>query len=156
MLYLLLMLISNDPMYDLIEKSKSASLATMYEDAPFTSMVPYAIDKQGRPIIFISDLAIHTKNLQKSPKCSLMAGKENKDDVFNSQRITFIGKMEKVPNKEIEEVKKAYLAKYPDQEYLFGLEDFSFYRMEIKKIYYVGGFGDISWIALDDYLKHWK
>lgn len=160
MLYLLSLLMAmvatEDQMYKLVETSKTAALGTMQKDAPFISLVPYAVDKQGNPIIFISELAVHTKNLQKSSNCSLMASKENKEDVFNSQRITFIGKMEKVPEKEVEEVKKAYLAKYPDQEYLLELEDFAFYRMKITKIYYVGGFADIHWIELNEYQKHWK
>lgn len=143
-------------MYKLVEKSKTAALGSMQKDMPFISLVPYAIDKKGNPIIYVSSLAVHTKNLQKSPNCSLMVSRENKEDVFNSQRLTFLGRMEKVPEKEIEEVKKAYLEKYPDQEYLLELEDFAFYRMTITKIYYVGGFGDINWIELKDYLKHWS
>lgn len=143
-------------MYKLVEKSKTAALGSMHKDMPFISLVPYAVDKKGNPIIYVSSLAVHTKNLQKSPNCSLMVSRENKEDVFNSQRLTFLGRMEKVPEKEIEEVKKAYLEKYPEQEYLLELEDFAFYRMTITKIYYVGGFGDINWIELKDYLKHWS
>ncbi len=143
-------------MYKLVEKSKTAALGSMHKDMPFISLVPYAVDKKGNPIIFVSQLAVHTKNLHKNPNCSLMVSRENKEDVFNSQRLTFLGRMEKVPEKEVEEVKKAYLEKYPDQEYLLELEDFAFYRMTITKIYYVGGFGDISWIELKEYLKHWS
>lgn len=143
-------------MYKLIEKSKTAALGSMHKDTPFISLVPYAVDKKGNPIIFVSELAVHTKNLQKSPNCSLMVSRENKEDVFNSQRLTFLGRMEKVPEKEVEEVQKAYLEKYPDQEYLLQLDDFAFYRMTITKIYYVGGFGDINWIELKEYLKHWS
>ncbi|NIQ15863.1 MAG: pyridoxamine 5'-phosphate oxidase, partial [Candidatus Dadabacteria bacterium] len=69
---------------------------------------------------------------------------------------TFIGKMEKVPYKEVEAVKKAYLAKHPGQEYLLDFVDFTFYRMKIEKIFYIGGFGDINWIDVDDYLEHWE
>ena len=152
----MVLLSADNQMYKLIESSKTAALGSMQKDTPFISLVPYAIDKTGNPIIFISDMAVHTKNLQKTASCSLMMSKENKEDVFNSQRVTFLGKMEKVPEKEIEEVKKAYLEKYPDQEYLMELDDFAFYRMKITKIYYVGGFGDINWIAIDEYLKHWN
>lgn len=151
-----MMLMWEDKMYELVEKSKTAALGSMYKDAPFISLVPYAVDKHGSPIIFISDMAVHTKNLKKNPQCSLMISRENKDDVFNSKRITLLGKMEKVPEDDLEEVKKAYLEKYPDQEYLMELEDFAFYRMKITKVYYVGGFGDITWIEVADYLKHWK
>lgn len=161
MLYILSLLVCfamEDKMYNLLEKSQSAAFGTMYGDVPFTSLVPYVLDGKGRPILYISELAIHTKNIHKNPICSLMVGKEDKDDVFNSQRITFIGKIEKIPEKDMAEAKKAYLKKYPTAEILMEmeLEDFSLYRIKITKIYYVGGFGDISWIALDDYLKHWK
>lgn len=146
----------NSQMKDLINKTKIASLSTMYKDYPYTSLVPYAIDGKGRPIIFISDLAMHTKNLNKISKCSLMASKISKDDIFNSARITFIGKMTKVSDGEIEEVKKIYLEKHPVSESLLELVDFSFYRMEIDHIHYIGGFGDINWYDKDQYLKLWK
>ena len=68
----------------------------------------------------------------------------------------FIGKMKKVVGKEIEEVKKTYLKKYPDAEGFLELEDFAFYRMDIDKIYYVGGFGDIEWIEKSEYVKQIK
>ncbi len=143
------------PMFELAENSKLGSLATLYKDTPFVSLVPYALDHQGRPVIFISDLAIHTKNISKNPKCSLMLSKQDNDDLFNSPRITYIGKMERVPDDDVDLVKKAYLAKYPDVESLLDLEDFAFYRLDIKSIYYIGGFGDINWIDLDEYIQHW-
>lgn len=144
-------------MFDLVEKTKSASLSTVRpeDDIPFTSFVPFALDK-GTPIIFISELAVHTKNLDKNSKCSLMVVKVDKKDLMNSQRITFIGKMKKVDDKEVKELKKLYLERFPDAEYLMELEDFSFYRMEIDKIYYIGGFGEIEWIKAEDYKTHWK
>jgi len=161
MLYLLSLLVlsfmeDHSQMKDLANKSKTASLSTMYKEYPYTSLVPYAMDSKGRPIIFISDLAMHTKNLSKVSKCSLMASKEDKKDIFNSARVTFIGKMTKVPDGEIEEVKKIYLEKYPASESLFELEDFSLYRMEVDHIHYIGGFGDINWYDKQHIEKIWK
>jgi putative heme iron utilization protein len=151
-----LLLAFTDPMINLVEKGKMASLATIYKDGtPFTSLVPYALDSEGRPIIFISELAIHTKNLNKKSSCSLMVSEIDNKDLFNSARLTYMGEMKKVPKSEIDKAKKAYLIKYPDAEYLLDLEDFSFYYLEIKKIYYIGGFGDINWIELNEYKKYW-
>lgn len=143
-------------MKDLISKTKIASLSTMYKEYPYTSLIPYAIDKKGRPIILISDLAMHTKNLNKNNKCSLMATKINNKDIFNSARATFIGKMNKVPKDEFDEVKKIYLEKYPDAESLLELDDFSFYRMGVEYIHYIGGFGDINFYDRDQIKEIWK
>jgi len=156
MIYLLpflLLAMDHSEMKDLISKTKTASFSTMYKEYPYTSLVPYAIDGKGRPIIFISDLAMHTKNLNKNNKCSLMATKINNKDVFNSARATLIGKMTKVPK---DEVKKIYLDKYPDAESLLDLDDFSFYRMEVEYIHYIGGFGDINWYNKDQIIEIWK
>jgi putative heme iron utilization protein len=153
---LLCLIAEDNQLNQLVKKTTAASLATMYKDIPFNSLTPYALDKNGNPIILISKLAIHTKNLDKNANCSLMVSKIDKTDVFNSQRVTFIGKMKKVTGKEVEEVKKIYLKKYPDAEGFLELEDFAFYRMDIDKIYYVGGFGDIEWIEKSDYVKQIK
>jgi hypothetical protein len=148
---------------ELANNGKTAALSTMYnsdatkgKDYPYTSLVPYTLDKQGRAIIYVSDLAMHTKNLRKNNKCSLMVSKEKKDDIFNSARITFIGTMKKVPDDEVEEVKKLYLEKYPDAKELVDFYDFSFYRMEVEHIHYIGGFGDINWYQKDQIKKIWE
>ena len=163
LLSLLLLVAEGAEMKGLIREGKIASLATMYssmatkgENYPYTSLVPYIVDKEGRPIVFISDLAMHTKNLKRNSKCSLMVSKINEDDIFNSARVTLIGTMEKVPEKEIEEIKKIYFEKYPVSKDLLDMWDFSFYRMEVEHIHYIGGFGDINWYQKDQIKKIWE
>jgi len=153
---LLLLCALQNPMIDLVKEGKVATLSTTYDKVAFGSLVPYVLDKKGRPIIFASDLALHTKNIKKDPKCSLMVAKLNKDDIFNSARITFIGKIVKIPDKELEEAKELYLERHKAAEDFAELEDFSFYRLEIEKIYWVGGFGSIDWIELKEYQKSFK
>src|SRR5581483_2971023 len=155
MILLICLLLMEDysDLKDLANKTQTAALSTMYKEYPYTSLVPYVIDEQGRPIVFISDLAVHTKNLKKNNKCSLMACKIDKKDVFNSARITFIGKMIKVDKNE---VKKVYLDKYPDAESLLDLDDFNFYRMEVEYIHYIGGFGDINWYDKTSIKEIWR
>lgn len=156
MITLLLLCALQNPMIDLVKEGKVATLSTNYDKVAFGSLTPYVLDNKGRPIIFVSDLALHTKNFKKDPKCSLMVAKIDKDDIFNSARITFIGKMVKVSDKELEEIKKLYLARHKSAEDFVELEDFSFYRLEIEKIYWVGGFGDIEWIEPKKYLENFK
>jgi hypothetical protein len=141
-------------MIDLVKEGKISTLSTTYDKVAFGSLVPYALDSKGSPVIFVSDLAIHTKNIKKDSKCSLMIAKISEDDIFNSSRITFIGKMVKVPEKELPEIKKIYLEKHESVKGFIDFKDFVFYRLEIDKIYWVGGFGDISWVELQDYQKN--
>lgn len=156
MFTLLLLCTLQNPMIDLVKAGKAATLSTTHDKVAFGSLVPYVLDGKGRPVIFVSDLAIHTQNLKKDPKCSLMVAKIDKNDIFNSARITFIGKMVKVPDKELEEIKKLYLARHKSAEDFVDFEDFNFYRLETEKIYWVGGFGDIEWIDPKEYFENFK
>jgi len=143
----------NESWHDLVSESDISVLTTSYEDASFGSLTPFTIDGSGNPVIFISDLALHTQNLQKNSNCSMVIFKLNKDNLFNSQRITLIGKMTKTTDKEIQIV---FLKKHKQAKDFIELGDFSFYIMEITKIYYVGEFGDIRWIELEEYKNSFK
>lgn len=130
-----------------------ATLCTDYNGTPFGSLAPYALDKDYNPVIFISDLAVHTKNLTKNSASSMMVMKVDKDNVFNSKRITFVGKMVKV--EKLEEVSEIFFTKHKQAKDYAEL-DFTFYRMEISKIYYIGTFGDIRWVDVKDYRNECK
>lgn len=146
----------DDAMYKLVKEGPVASLSTNFKGTPFGSLTPYALDDKGRPIIFISDLAQHTENLQKKSKASLMIHKVDKEDVYSSPRIIFVGRMVKVPDKEREAVAKVYLKRNPQAEQIIEFGDFNFYRMEITTIHYYGGFADSNWITPEDYYKGFK
>lgn len=149
------LMMENKEMYDLIKSEKIAALSTDYKGTPFGSLVPYALDANGNPVIFISTLATHTKNLVKKSECSVMMQKIDHDDVFNSARVTLIGKMEKVTNKEeITATRKIFFDRFPNARNFEELHDFDFYRMKIDKVYYIGGFGDINWITAESYYKN--
>jgi len=142
-----------------VKLAKGGTILTLSSDhkgTPFGTPAPYALDKEGRPVVFLSNMAVHTKNLKKNDKCSVMVFKENKDDPFNSARVTFVGKMVKIEDKERAEYKKLFLAKNKTAEDFADFEDFNFYRLEIEKIFYVGGFGDAGWVEVEDYLKAYK
>jgi len=144
-------------MCGLVRQGTMASLSTDYKGTPFGSLVPYGVDAEGRPYIFVSTLSVHTKNILKNSKASIMVYKEDKDDPFNSQRVTFVGKMVKITDaKEREALNTAYLKKYPAAKAFNDFGDFHYYRLEIERIHYIGGFGDIQWVEWKDYKKEWK
>lgn len=145
-----------DPMHNLVTKAKAGVLSSDYKGTPFGSFMPYVLDKEGTPIIFVSDLARHTQNINTNPKCSLIVHKLISKDIFNSPRITLIGKMVKISDKERKAIAKDYLKVHSGAEDFIDFADFNFYRLEISSIYWVGQFGDIQEVEVADYRKLFK
>src|SRR5215471_11047962 len=115
---------------------------------PFGSVMPYAVDEHGRPIFLISTMAMHTQNLQADPRASLLATQTDGDaDPLVASRVTLLGNVLPVAQLETAAVRKLYLASYANSKYWVDYEDFSFYRMEVVDVYYVGGFGVMGWIT---------
>jgi len=56
-----------------------------------------------------------------------------------------------VPEAEVAEARKLYLARYANSKHWVDFEDFSFYRMDVVDVYYVGGFGVMGWVTASDY-----
>jgi len=119
---------------------------------PFGSVMPYAVDERGRPIFLISTMAMHTQNLEADPRASLLVTQADGDrDPLGSSRVTVLGKVLVVGEQEIKSVRKLYLASYANSRHWVDYEDFSFYRMEVADVYYVGGFGVMGWIPASEY-----
>lgn len=138
----------------LLHSTKTGSLATISVDFPgypFGSVVSYALDELGRPLLLLSDLAEHTRNLQADSRASLMATEDDRPgDVLALGRVTLIGDLSGVPADELEAVRATYLAVHPNAVYVdFG--DFNFYRLDVSSVRYVGGFGHMSWVDADEY-----
>ncbi|HEV3305972.1 MAG TPA: DUF2470 domain-containing protein [Candidatus Sulfotelmatobacter sp.] len=119
---------------------------------PFGSVMPYGLDAQGRPIFLISTMAMHTQNLQADPRASLLVTQADGDgDPLGASRVTLIGNVLTIPQSEIADARKLYLERYANSKYWVDFEDFSFYRMNVVDVYYVGGFGVMGWVKASDY-----
>jgi putative heme iron utilization protein len=148
---------NNDDAIKLAKKGKLAALGTDLKGSPFVSVAPVALDDKGRPFLYLSSMAAHTKNLKAKADASLMISKEDKENIFNSARLSFVGKMKLVEDeKEVAELKKVFFDRYPEAKDFEELHDFGFYRMEVEKLHYIGGFGDIRWIDGKDWTKTFK
>jgi hypothetical protein len=62
-----------------------------------------------------------------------------------------MGNVLTIPEPEVPEARKLYLARYANSQYWVDFEDFSFYRMDVVDVYYVGGFGVMGWVSNADY-----
>lgn len=119
---------------------------------PFGSVMPYGLDDHGRPIFLISTMAMHTQNLRADPRASLLVTQaESGGDVLGASRVTLLGDVLPIAGPELSEARKLYLARYENSKYWVDFEDFSFYRMSVVDVYYVGGFGVMGWVDAADY-----
>lgn len=128
---------------------RTGSLSTMMADdgTPYASLVLTAFDHDATPILLISRLADHTKNILKQPRVSLLCdGTSGLAEPLTGPRVTLLGHAEKT---EDARVKQRYLARHPSAEMYAGFADFAFYRINVERAHIVAGFGKIHW--LDDF-----
>jgi heme oxygenase (biliverdin-IX-beta and delta-forming) len=119
---------------------------------PFGSVMPYGLDTRGRPIFLISTMAMHTQNLEADPRASLLVTQPDASgDPLGASRVTLVGNVLTIPEPEIADARKLYLDCYANSRYWVDFEDFSFYRMDVVDVYYVGGFGVMGWVQASDY-----
>jgi len=116
---------------------------------PFGSVTPYISDHAGQPLILISTLAEHTRNLQADPRVSLIV-QPFSDSMQETARVTLLGRAIRVDDKPGH--RSRYLNRFPQAETYFAMHDFNFYRIEPVRVRYIGGFGKIHWIEPEGYL----
>ncbi len=123
---------------------------------PFGSVTPYGLDERGQPLFLISSMAMHTQNLEADSRASLLVAEASTpDEALGAGRVTLLGearKIEKENDTKLAEVRRRYLAAYPNAQYWVDFDDFSFYRLEVNDLYFVGGFGVMGWVTVENYL----
>ncbi|MEO8735364.1 MAG: DUF2470 domain-containing protein [Edaphobacter sp.] len=121
---------------------------------PFGSLMPYALDPEGRPLFLISNMAMHTQNIKADPRASLFVTQPAADgDPLGAARATLIGNILQAPEEDKSTVRELYLARHENSRYWVDFADFSFFRMDILDVYYVGGFGVMGWVTADAYTQ---
>ena len=137
----------------LVRQCDNAVLSTMYAEGtgwPYGSLVMTASDYEGRPILLLSDLAEHTKNLERNSRVSLLFdGTDGLDDRLTGARVTVMGRVA-VTTKPPDRFR--YLARHPSAAAYESFADFNFYSIEVTKVLQVAGFGQIDWIQAAAYV----
>ena len=139
----------------LLYLGRTGSLSTLSRKQPgfpFGSVMPYGLDGQGRPVFLISSMAMHTQNLQADPRASLLVTQPDATgDPLGASRVTLLGTVALAPEAEVPKARELYLQRHPNSKYWVDFEDFSFYRMNVVDVYYVGGFGVMGWVSAPEY-----
>ncbi|MGH7315245.1 MAG: HugZ family protein, partial [Candidatus Rokuibacteriota bacterium] len=128
------------------------TLSRRHPGHPFVSVMPYAPDERGRPLLLVSTLAMHTQNLDTDPRASLLVAQAGAgDDPLALARVTLMGQGVRLSSAERAEARDAYLARHPNARYWVDFEDFAFWRLILTDVYFVGGFGAMDWLEIRDY-----
>jgi hypothetical protein len=132
-----------------------ATLATLLDGAwPYASLVLVALDADAAPLLLISELAEHTKNLRREPRASLLFDRTaGLAEPLTGARVTVLGAMAPVADETIRARGLArYIARHPAAEAYTGFHDFRLWRLAPERAHLVAGFGRIHWLAADAFL----
>jgi hypothetical protein len=147
-------------------QTQAAGSSAVY-DYPFGTVVDFAdeVPSTGRPLILLSDLERSVINMKENSKLSLSVWTlpnstflflhPEYSDVMTKPRTTLLGKLEAVPESELENAKQTYLTKHPLSKSWINFSDFVMYRVVVEDVYVVGGFGNahyIGWVGASQYL----
>ncbi|HXG66103.1 MAG TPA: DUF2470 domain-containing protein [Blastocatellia bacterium] len=138
----------------LLSAERSGTLSTLSKKLdgwPFGSVVQYTLSDGGEPVILISEIAEHTRNLRHDARVSLMVwDSRSLDDPQAGARATLIGHAIPVSAPYREETKRRYLEKFPNAAGYFAMHDFTLFLLKTARIRYIGGFGEIHWLDWKD------
>jgi putative heme iron utilization protein len=126
----------------LLREGRSGALATLMPGSgdPYCSLVNVASAADGAPLLLISRLAVHTKNILADPRVSLMMDERKEGDPLEGARVMLLGSAAATDDPQ---VRRRYLARQPEAEMFAGFADFAFYRVTLKAAHLVAGFGRI-------------
>jgi putative heme iron utilization protein len=110
---------------------------------PYCSLVNVASHPDGSPILLISRLALHTRNILGDPRVSLMLDERAEGDPLERARIMLAGRAEEANGEDVELARRRYLNAHPSAEVFVDFKDFSFFRIHPEAAHLVAGFGRI-------------
>jgi len=135
----------------LLREGRSGALATLMPGSgdPYCSLVNVATAADGAPLLLISRLAVHTKNILADPRVSLMLDERKPGDPLQGARVMLMGAAAVSAD---QDVRRRYLERQPEAEMFAGFGDFAFYRIVLKGAHLVAGFGRIVDLKPEDIL----
>jgi heme oxygenase (biliverdin-IX-beta and delta-forming) len=135
----------------LLREGRSGALATLMAGSgdPYCSLVNVATAPDGAPLLLLSKLALHTKNILVDARVSLMLDERKEGDPLEGARVMLMGTLAATANATAH---TAYLRRHPEAEMYAGFADFAFYRMAIRRAHLVAGFGRIVDLTAADIL----
>jgi heme iron utilization protein len=134
----------------LLRSRDRAALATSMRGAPYASLVLVATDLDVTPLLLLSDLAQHSRNIAFEPRVSLLVdATEGHPDPLAGPRLTVLGQAEVVDDQRL---LARFTARHPSASLYAAFADFRLYRVAVERGHLVAGFGRIEWIEASELL----
>ncbi len=134
----------------ILRRVARAALGTLLRNAagaPYVSLVNVATDHDGAPLLLLSDLADHTRNLAGDQRASLLFDDTGaREDPLAGERVTVQGRLARTDDPGH---RGRYLARHPVAAMYADFKDFNFYRLALERGHLVAGFGRIHWLEAD-------
>jgi heme oxygenase (biliverdin-IX-beta and delta-forming) len=151
----------------LAASARFGALATVARDPagwPFATLVAVAFDERGRPLLLLSRLAEHTKNLEACARASLLVteapaegGEGSGADPLARGRMTLVGECARLTGAgedgadRVAAARARFVHAHPSAAGYASFADFAVWRLEVAHVRWVGGFGKMEWLAGDEY-----
>src|SRR6478736_6539887 len=140
----------------LVHGERRGALSTVAADPagyPFGSVVSFGLTDDGDPLVFVSLMAEHTQNALRDPRASLLVTEPVPEgaDPLASGRVTLLGLLAPVDDDGRDVARARYLEANPAASYYIDFGDFTFLRLAVDHVRYVGGYGRMSWVDAAEY-----
>jgi putative heme iron utilization protein len=138
----------------LLRRSRQGALATLMTGSgdPYCSLVNVASHADGSPILLISRLALHTKNILGDSRVSLMLDERAEGDPLEGSRVMLAGRAEQAGGDDATLLRRRYLNAHPSAQAFVDFKDFSFFRVRPSAAHLVAGFGRIVDLRPEQFL----
>jgi heme iron utilization protein len=139
----------------LLHQVSEGALATHAREPhgyPYPTALPFALTARHAPMLLISRLAEHTRNLEADPRAGFLVTHSASGGVLEGQRLTLLGTFAPASADQHDDLARRYLRYHPAAARYLDLGDFAFWVMSIERMRFIGGFGAMGWIdgsALD-------
>lgn len=138
----------------LVHATTSGTLASLSDDGtPWASLVTYGLLEDGSPVLCLSTLAEHGRNLEKRDQASLMVSDPvHRGEVLAGGRVTLAGRAVRPEDHDLGDgAREAHLAAVPSAEMYLDFNDFSLWVLEVERVRWVGGYGRMDSASAADY-----
>ncbi len=134
--------------------ARSGSLASQSDDGtPWASIVAFGASDAGEPVLVVSTMAEHGRNLAREPRASIAIAEPVPDDVdpLDRARITLAGRVEVPTGTEAQTALEAHARHYPHARGYATYADFTTYVLRVERVRWVGGFARMASVSAEDY-----
>ncbi|MCK9250125.1 MAG: ABC transporter substrate-binding protein [Solirubrobacteraceae bacterium] len=137
----------------IVASRTTSTLATLSDDGtPWASMISHGALPDGTPVIMVSTLAEHGRNLEQDQRASIsVVSHDSGRDPLDQGRVTLAGRVERPEGDELAAAEAAYIAAVPAAALFARFGDFTTWVLRVDRVRWVGGFGTMDSVTADDY-----